>query len=307
LVRGLCLELERVANHIGDCGALAHDVAAELAASELAALREQLLRLNAEAFGHRLLRGLNRPGGIVLPQSLQLGAIRARVGEITAQFIRLGRTLAGQPAFRSRLQWTGILTRQQALDLGVTGLVARASGVPRDYRLQHPTGIYTTEAIRSLLEQGLRSDGSPIAGREVTAGDALARFLARIREVELATTIIDHILALPELNTPESCWLSPAEFRPKRNFELGLGYADGWRGDVVYWLMQDKFERIYRCMVRDPSLLNWPALKAAVDCRNLEEEYVKYYRPPKSYAETILADFPIINKSFNLSYAGHDL
>lgn len=307
LLRSLILEIERMANHIGDCGALAHDVAYDIVASDMAALREQLLRLNAHVADHRLLRGLNRPGGIVLPRPLDRVRAYQTVVEVAANFAQLAQGLAQLPAFRDRMQWTGILTQQQAFDLGATGLVARASGVRRDFRLQHPVGVYADAMIRELVEQGLPPEDDSIAAREATAGDALARFLIRMRETASSAALVKHILAQSELNSQQVEFVTPIDFREVQNFEFGLGYVEGWRGDIVYWLMKDKFERIFRCKVRDPSMLNWPALKAAVDPNELDEDYVRHYNPPSTNAETIVADFPIINKSFNLSHSGNDL
>ncbi|MCP4516298.1 MAG: hypothetical protein GY824_13845 [Delftia sp.] len=304
LLRGLFLELERIANHVGDCCALAHDVAYDVAASELSALRERLLRLNEQISAHRLLRGLNRPGGLILPAPLQTATVQRTIQTTAAQFAALARGLAHFPAFRDRLQWTGILTRQQALQLGATGLIARASGLQRDFRLQHPVGIYKNPALRQLLQAALPPDDS-IPARQSSAGDALARFLIRVREVDSSAKIIAYILG--QLNTQQTHFVTPIEFQRAPNYEFGLGYAAGWRGDVIYWLMKDKFGRIFRCQARDPSMLNWPALQAAVEPHPLDDDYVRRYRPPQKFAESIVPDFPIINKSFNLSYSGNDL
>lgn len=307
LLRCLFLELERLANHVGDCGALAHDVAHDVAATELAALRERLLALNDALAGHRLLRGLNRPGGIVLPHPPDTTAARATVSEVAARFADLALALAQSPAVRDRLQWIGILTRQQALDLGATGLVGRASGLRHDFRLQHPTGPYRDKIVREIVARGLPPDDNSIEALEATAGDSLARFLIRVREVQSSATVVDHVLARLSLEPGETQMVTPAHFRPERNFEFGLGCVEGWRGNVVYWLVQDKFGQIFRCKVCDPSPLNWPALKAAVEPHELGAEYVARHKPPRGHADSILPDFPVINKSFNLSYSGHDL
>jgi Ni,Fe-hydrogenase III large subunit/Ni,Fe-hydrogenase III component G len=307
LLRGLFLELERMANHIGDCGALAHDVASDVAASELVTLRERLLRLNHRLVGHRLLRGLNRPGGLVLPRPLDVAETRETVREIAGEFEGLAHSLAQVPTFRDRLQWVGILTRQQALALGTTGLVARASGMQRDFRLQHSMGVYKDERVQEFVMQGSPPDDSSIEAREATAGDSLARFLTRVHEVGNSAKIVEYILAQSELNAGGTYFVTTVEFQPEGNFTFGLGYVEGWRGDVVYWLMQDKFGRIFRCKVRDPSMLNWPALKAAVEPHALDEDYIARHKPPKMHTDSTTADFPIINKSFNLSYSGNDL
>ena len=307
MLRGLFLELERMANHIGDCAALAHDVALDLPAAELSALRETLLQLNERLAGHRLLRGMNRPGGLLLPHPPDILDLSATVTYVASEFAALAKELAQAPAVRDRLQWIGILTRQRALALGVTGLALRASGVARDFRVQHPTGVYREQAIRKLSAQGLPTIDDSIGSREATAGDCLARLLARIREVETAARIIRYLSSQISQDSLRTRFLAPITFGPRSNYQFGLGYVEGWRGDVVYWLMQDKFGRIFRCKVRDPSMLNWPALKAAVEPHRLDEDYCHRNRPPSPEAESILPDFPVINKSFNLSYSGNDL
>jgi Ni,Fe-hydrogenase III large subunit len=183
---------------------------------------------------------------------------------VAEQFAILTENLAHMSAFRDRLQWVGILTRRQAVALGVTGLVARASGVRRDFRLQHPVGVYQDQQIRQWVQQGLTPDADSITNLSVTAGDSLARFLVRHREVYMSAQIIEYILD-----------------------QFGLGYVEGWRGDIIYWLMQDKFGRIYRCKVRDPSMLNWRGLKAAVDPHELDDEYRTCHKPPDRRAETL--------------------
>jgi Ni,Fe-hydrogenase III large subunit len=310
LLRGLFLELERVANHIGDCAALAHDVAYDIVAMELTALREQMMQLSTRLTGHRFLRGVNYPGGVTLPQPLDVDDVRRVFRDVAPSFAGFASQLAQLPAFRSRLQWMGILSEQEARRLGVTGLAARASGVRRDFRLQHPSGIYRDDAVQRLVEGGLPPAGDSIQAREATAGDALARFLARVREVGSSARIVEYILAQWELLDPalrnEREFSRRIRFKPELNFEFGLGCVEGWRGDVVYWLMQDKFGRIFRCQVRDPSVLNWPGLKVAVDRHPLDRAYRERHKQAPAFAEIILADFPIVNKSFNLSYSGND-
>lgn len=309
LLRGLFLEMERIANHVGDCAALAHDVAHEVGYSELSYLREQLLQFNFQVTGHRLLRGVNRPGGVVLPRPLDNADVlrlKGFVAGLRDSFTEMAQYLSHSAAFRDRMQWIGILTRKQADALGATGMVARASGIRRDFRLQHPTGIYTDAHVRKLVERGLPPEGDAIESLEATAGDTLARFLVRLREVDSSAGVIGHILSQFDGSKIVS-FLTPVDLRGAPNFGFGLGCVEGWRGSIVYWLMKDKFQRIFRCKVCDPSLLNWPALKAAIDPHELDDEYVRRYTPPSSGAETIVADFPVINKSFNLSYSGNDL
>ena len=303
VLRGLCLELERLHNHVGDTAQLAHDVAQELLASELAVVREQLLRLNAALCGHRYLRGVNRPGGVVLPAPFDAVSTGVVVQRCVRRYADLADALAANGAFRERTKAVGWLSRPEALALGVTGLPARAAGLARDFRYLHPNGIYRAGWIQAGL-QAATAGVAPDDRVEARQGDVFARFWQRKLEVDasaqLVGTLLDHWLADEPLRGADGGpvdLLRPVRFDPARNFTFALGYCEGWRGDIVYWLMQDKLGRIFRCKVRDPSLLNWPALRQSLLPRLKDGRR----------HETILADFPVVNKSFNLSYAGHDL
>jgi Ni,Fe-hydrogenase III large subunit len=306
-LRGLFLELERIVNHIGDCSALVHDVAYDIISQDLAALQEELWQFSEKTTGSRYLRSLNRPGGVILPEPLDTSSLKDKVNSVSRRFSKIAKQLIQSSSFRDRLQWAGILTKRQAEKLGVTGLVARASGIDRDFRRQHPSGIYQEQAIQEILSSQLPAPPDSITAKEATAGDSLARFVTRTVEVGSSTSIIDYLLATKELDCRQREFLVPVKFQPIRNLEFGLGYAEGWRGEVIYWLMQGKFGSIYHCHVRDPSVLNWRGLAAAIRPHILDKAYDKNHKPPFKRAETILPDFPVINKSFNLSYSGYDL
>ncbi len=297
LLRGLFLEMERIYNHVGDVAALAHDVALDVIASELGVIREELLRLNAAVAGHRLLRGINRPGGVVLPWPLEADRIRSTFASCLERYRELTRALAYASHFRGRTVDTGILTLEDARRVGATGLVARASGIARDYRRDHPWGVYRTAWAQECLSRYPEEDAGLV--EEARRGDVHARFLTRVLEVDTSAAVIEAILQhwerLPEHRETHFC--EAVRFAPERDYNFALGYAESWRGDVVYWLMQDKLQRIYRCKVRDPSMLNWPAMRLAIIPHEVNGHQV----------ETILPDFPVINKSFNLSYSGNDL
>jgi Ni,Fe-hydrogenase III large subunit/Ni,Fe-hydrogenase III component G len=315
-LRGLFLELERLYNHIGDSAALAHDVAFDIVASEVAVIREYLVRLNAELTGHRLLRGVNRPGGIILPvQSLSLDeaylnnmlqrASRnkyATLKSLFEQFQELGALLLRTPAFRDRALNTGTLYKDQAKAQGATGLVARASGIQqRDFRINHPFGAYMMEPrLRKLVEIRTTDQEKQEIHSLRMSGDVFSRLEMRLHEVDTSMQVIEEILKTLH-TTPDENLMAPyveESIRRAENFEFALGYVEGWRGDIVYWIMKDRFNKIFRCKVRDPSFLNWPALREAVkpdDTKRRDE------------TGNILPDFPVINKSFNLSYAGNDL
>lgn len=298
-MRGILLELERVYNHVTDMAALAHDVALDAYANELALQRERLLRLNEALTGNRFLRGVNRVGGVRLPRPPDADGLRSALGEVRAAVEPVIRTLSRLEGFRDRSVNIGVLTREDALALDVTGLVARASGVERDYRLNHPWGIYEDPELRQMIRMSDENVRAARLPQELHRGDVHARFLVRAWEFLTSTRIVDMLLERwRREGVSGAAWL--ADVPPPdsaADYAFALGYAEGWRGDIVYWVMQDKLGSIYRCKVRDPSMLNWPALVRALEPHEHQGRRLT----------TILPDFPLINKSFNLSYTGHDL
>ncbi|MFZ0159300.1 MAG: NADH-quinone oxidoreductase subunit C [Kineosporiaceae bacterium] len=273
LLREVLLELERIHNHVADVGTLAEDVALDVPAAEISVLRESLLRLNQRVSGHRYLRGAVRPGGVALPRPLDDADLSRTLSGCVGRFVRLAATITSHPGFRTRTIGVGVLTEAEVLELGVTGLVARAS-TPRS---DTPRGIPGEEG----------------------AGDVYARCLRRIAEVEQAhRRVLDLVTTWSQIPEPTRSDLrSRLRIRPENNYTFAVGRSEGFRGEVVYWLMQDKLDGIYRCKVADPSTVNWPALRQALLPRT----------GPSGALETVLADFPLVNKSFGLSYAGTDL
>lgn len=315
-LRGLFLELERLYNHIGDSAALAHDVAFDIVSSEIAVIREYLVRMNAELTGHRLLRGVNRPGGLVLSRRtvaldeeylnklLQKASNNkyATLKSLLEQFHELGALLLRTPAFRDRALNTGTLQKDLANKLGATGLVARASGIQqRDFRFNHPFGVYLIEhRLREIVKIRITDQEKQELPTLRMSGDVFSRLEMRLHEVDTSMQVILEIFKNLYI-APDDELLAPYvedSVRRAENFDFALGYVEGWRGDIVYWIMKDRFNKIFRCKVRDPSFINWPALREAVKPDDPER---------KDETGNILTDFPIINKSFNLSYSGHDL
>ena len=266
-LRALILELERLYNHAADLGALANDVGFSLADAHAQRIREQLLRINKTSTGHRLLRGAISPGAVQL-LAIPDPAQLAQLAEDLAEVARL--TLANS-VVRERYTGTAVLTRDQAHDLGCLGYVARASGLATDARLDHPT----TEL--------------PITALTKTSGDVLARFTLRRDEFAASTQHAIHLINDADLLTFRG---TPAERTTTENLpgavRSGVGIVEGWRGTIVHRVEVDPDGRITRAKIVDPSWFNWPAL-------------------PIALTGTIVPDFPVINKSFNLSYAGNDL
>jgi Ni,Fe-hydrogenase III large subunit/Ni,Fe-hydrogenase III component G len=267
-LRVVLLELERIYNHTSDIGALATDVAFTVPASRAQALREGLLRLQDQLFGTRLLRGTIALGGVTHDLLPQgRDRLRAHLQVFEKEFSALVTLLVNADTFTDRVDGTGILLNQAARDLGIVGIAARASGVDADFRRDHPHDAY----------EGLRFEVPVEAG-----GDVRARLMIRAREVKQSLLILQQVLdALPD--SPLVARLP--EQLPAR--ASALGWAEAWRGPCTHWVATDGRGNIARVKVTDPSFLNWPGLVHAVP-------------------GNIIPDFPVINKSFNLSYSGND-
>jgi Ni,Fe-hydrogenase III large subunit len=271
LLRVILLELERLYNHTADIGALATDVAFTVPASRAQALRERLVRLQDELFGTRLLRGTIRLGGVKQDlASTQCDALRAFVQAFGRDFEALITLLIDAGTFTDRVDGTGILTNQVARDLGIVGMAARASGIDADWRRDHPSDAYADLRFEVPVEEG---------------GDVRARLMVRAREIEQSLRIVHQVLdALPfTVGAPLASRL-PDKLPPR---STALGWAEAWRGPCAHMVATDERGELTRVKVTDPSFLNWPGLAQAVP-------------------SNIVPDFPVINKSFNLSYSGND-
>jgi Ni,Fe-hydrogenase III large subunit/Ni,Fe-hydrogenase III component G len=264
-IRAILLELERLYNHTTDLGALCNDVGYGILNNHAQRIREQLLRINDEVTGHRLLRGGIRPGGATLhhlPDPQTLGGIAADIAEIVDLAL-------GHSVVRDRFSGTAVLTATQAADLGTLGYVARASGLTTDARHDHP----------------FLSRGFPRTDHTHTDGDVLSRFTVRAEEIHASVAMITQLL--DDLGGTRE----PAIARPDTELgeaRSGVGIVEGWRGSIVHRVELAGDGTLTRVKIVDPSFVNWPAL-------------------PVALADTIVPDFPLANKSFNLSYAGNDL
>jgi Ni,Fe-hydrogenase III large subunit/Ni,Fe-hydrogenase III component G len=261
--RALLLELERLYNHVADLGALCNDVGHGILNAQAQRVREQLLRLNHEVTGHRLLRGGVVPGGAMLRAVPDPGRMRA----IGADIREIADLALGHSTVRDRFTGTARLTTAAARDLGCLGYVARASGLNADARVCHPFFAY----------------GDALTVPVHTGGDVLARFLVRAEEIDASLALIGH---LGESLAPGAwgAWPPPGPQAPG----TGTGIVEGWRGTITTRVELAADLTLTRVKPADPSFFNWPAL-------------------PLALADTIVPDFPLTNKSFNLSYAGNDL
>ncbi|MFH0791227.1 MAG: NADH-quinone oxidoreductase subunit C [Candidatus Omnitrophota bacterium] len=265
-LRAVFLELERIYNHVNDIGGMAIDVGFSFPAAYASIIKESILQLNEKLSASRYLKGINLIGGVSLniaedKKELLSASLRA----INRDFKELDKILNSSVSFMDRVDTTGVLRKKTAEDLGITGLAGRASGVPIDLR-QSFCPIYQEAKFRIAVEQ---------------TGDVLARLKTRIAEFKESSRLIEFFLdklSLQKENYPKT--------QPKAG--MALGYCEGWRGPVLYWLKADSAGLIERCKIVDPSFRNWQGL---------------------SYAAlgNIIPDFPLCNKSFDLSYSGNDL
>jgi Ni,Fe-hydrogenase III large subunit/Ni,Fe-hydrogenase III component G len=267
-LRVVLLELERVYNHIADIGALATDVAFTVPASRAQAQREGLVRLYERLFGTRLLRGTIGLGGVKRDLAPEgREALRRHLRTLEQGFDDLITLLIDSGSFTDRVDGTGVLTNQAARDLGIVGMAARASGIDADFRRDHPHDAYEGLRFEVPVEEG---------------GDVRARLMVRAREVEQSFSIVRHVIeTLPDTALRATM---PAELPASSS---ALGWVEAWRGPCVHWVATDARGQLARVKVTDPSFLNWPGLIHAVP-------------------GNIIPDFPVINKSFNLSYSGND-
>lgn len=270
-LRALLLELERIANHLGDLGAIANDVAFSFFWHQTMRLKETLLRGNRALFGHRLLMDCVVPGGVAA--DLTAHGARALAGwlaDFLPEYERLVVIFDDNASLEDRLRGTGVLSPQQALELCVVGIVARASGVNHDCRVFHPFPPYD------------RLDEIELDVPVLVTGDVHARAWVRILEVRESVRLLRHILG----RLPGGPVRAPGG-RPAAGV-AGFAAVEGWRGEIVCWLQAGPAGEVNRVMVRDPSALNWTGLEQAMP-------------------GNIVPDFPLCNKSFNQSYAGNDL
>jgi Ni,Fe-hydrogenase III large subunit len=268
LLRALMAEIERLANHFGDIGAICNDAAFALMHAHCGILRERTLRAAHSCFGHRLMMDVIGPGGLSREIATEGPlALRDLLGEVRRLFPRLIELYDSTASLQDRTVGTGTVKPELARQFGAGGYIGRASGRNFDARRDFGYAPY----------QDLAFDVPALDG-----GDVNARVWIRIREVDQSLAIVEQILdrlAPGEIATQLTLPNGPRE---------GIGVAEGFRGDVLVWLRLTSAGRVERCHLRDPSWFQWPLLEAAIE-------------------GNIVADFPICNKSFNCSYSGHDL
>jgi Ni,Fe-hydrogenase III large subunit/Ni,Fe-hydrogenase III component G len=265
--RTVLLELERLYNHIGDIGNLCAGTGFAVGYAKGAVIKERLMQLNERITGSRYLRGINVIGGITADIFSTADDILGTVETATRGYKDLMKLLLGTVSHVERLENTGKLSRDIALKLGVTGVAARASGINDDIRKAHTHLLYD------------KVDFEP---HTMARGDVFARMMVRAQEVECSASMIN---ALFERRYKGDLTVPTGEAPPCSS---ALGFTETPRGSVFYWVMSGKDGNVLRVKLRSPSYCNWPAVPFAVH-------------------GNIVPDFPLCNKSFNLSYSGCDM
>ena len=268
-LRAIALELERIANHVGDIGALAGDVGYLPTKSFCGRLRGDFLNLTAELCGNRFGRNFISPGGVAFDiDGGEARALAGRLEKLLAQTDEALDLLWGTPSVLARFEHTGLVSRQDAVDLGLVGPAARACGLDLDARSDHPTGMYRYSTI-------------PVS--TFSTGDVYARAMVKMLEYQRSIRfILDTLASLPA----DSVAGGPGA--PMSGNTLAVSLVEGWRGEICHCAVTGPEGRFLRYKIVDPSFHNWFGLTLALRGQQI-------------------SDFPLCNKSFNLSYCGFDL
>ncbi len=268
-IRAIALELERLAIHIGDMGAIANDVAYLIGNAVFGATRTIAINTLLAICGSRFGRSLVREGGVLYDISAPLAReIKTNLKKIHDDVTLMGETMFNSAGVLSRLDHTGTVDTDTAKSIGLVGPAARASGVPLDVRTDHPFGIYRYFPVHKLV---------------LYSGDVFARTYVRYMEVKQS---IDFIFEqIDNLPADKPLIMETGRQQPAC---LSISMTEGWRGEIVHAAVTGRSGKIERYKVKDPSFNNWYGLALAV-------------------RDNGISDFPLCNKSFNLSYSGHDL
>ena len=267
-LRALFLERERIANHLGDLGAICNDVAFAFLLHQFHRLKEILVRTNLALFGHRFMMDRVVPGGVAADiDGAGMKLILDELAWLEKEFERLVNIYDENSSLEDRVRDTGVLKPEQARDLCVVGIVARASGLNLDCRIHHPFPPYDSIIVQVPV---------------LITGDVHARAWVRVEEIRESISIIRRLFeSLP----PGRIAVPLSVPMPDRS---GFSAVEGWRGEIIYWVQSGPKGEINRCMIRDPSSVNWLGLEQCIH-------------------GNIVPDFPVCNKSFNQSYSGNDL
>ena len=266
-LRGVMAELERIANHLGDFGAICNDASFSIMLAHCGILRELVLRCSAACFGHRLMMDRVVPGGVAVDLSADgVSRIRSLAGEVRGRFAPLVALYDATASLQDRTVGTGIVQADLARRFSAGGYVGRASG--RNFDARKSVGYPPYDQLSFEV---------PV----LTEGDVNARAWIRIKEIQQSLSLLEQMLDRLQPGNVRNDLVGDGPHE-------GLALVEAFRGDVLVWLRIDASGRIDRCHLRDASWFQWPLLEAAIE-------------------GNIVADFPLCNKSFNCSYSGHDL
>jgi Ni,Fe-hydrogenase III large subunit len=270
--RCIALEMERLAVHIGDTAALCGDVAYQLGQVVCEALRTTIINTTQLWCGNRFGKGLVRPGGCNYPLNNNVADELLRVLNDTGRrFYEISDRIYSLPSMLARFEDIGAVSRQQALSIGAVGIAARTCGISRDIRKTHPFQFYKNHPVQPITFE---------------TGDVFARSMLRNLEVRESVKIIRELLEIWQQKNKDI--KKPVYDYKLRPYSFAISMVEGWRGEICHLAITDAKGNIEHYKVKDPSMHNWMALALAV--RNQE-----------------ISDFPVCNKSFNLSYCGNDL
>lgn len=272
LIRIIALEIERIAVHLADLAAISNDIAYLMGNAVFGVTRTLVINTLLEICGSRFGRGLIRAGGVVYDIDSDLAVrISDMIDKVNKDTERMSETMFASASVLSRLEKTGTLSKEKALEIGLVGMSARASGIPLDVRIDHPCKYYKELALIKKV---------------MTGGDAYARTFIRYEEIMQSAQIIKNLLYKlvsfenePLLININNCLKSDS---------LVVSMTEGWRGETIHTVLTDESGNLSRYKIKDASFNNWYGLALAV--RN-----------------NGISDFPLCNKSFNLSYCGNDL
>lgn len=269
LIREIALEMERIAIHIGDLGAISNDVAYLMGSTYFANIRTEVINTMLAICGSRFGRTLFKVGGV--SNEIDVALINNRLSYVLEAVKITADTMLSSPRVLSRLEKAGTISEKAASELGLVGMAARASGLTNDARIDHPIGFYDYKTLSTEYPK---------------IGDVYSRTYLRYHEIIESIKVIkallkiysdyksENILESSNLNLSPDCFI--------------VSVVEGWRGEIVHTAITNSAGKIIKYKIKDPSFNNWMGL--AMVCRN-----------------NMISDFPLFNKSFNLSYSGFDL
>ena len=269
--RALALELERIAIHVGDISALCTDIAYSLGSNIFGILRTGIINFTQAWCGNRLGKGMVRIGGINAPftEELKTKLIKT-LDDFEFQFNELAHRTFKLPSVENRFDNIGTISEQQARTIGAVGMVARMANIQRDIRISHPSEGFKKYPIQSIV---------------LPKGDVFSRFLLRRKEIKESIKWIRTVLERESFNSLTEKPITKVNLKTN-SFVVSL--TEGWRGEICHCAITDEKGNLLHYKIKDPSIHHWKALELSL--RNLE-----------------ISDFPINNKSYNLSYCGSDL